>query len=297
MTIKKIALITINRAVGPKIQEQVGFKKEEETNLLLYSLPSGAAYNGAFKYIEINEMLYSSHIRIDEKDEGFGAVIAVPLESIRFNPFSLNPILEKMVEDQKLVDHIDIDELIANQKTRDPINLSGSTYVIGSLILAQRVIIVGTHKEVINFLTNIYDGVPHESVTSLVTLTYSKNLSNSYTMIGVPNNESLFEEIENAQKDSTIIFLEQKKAFGLFRSPFTDRIEQLYFKGKYDVIRREITEFLELSLKEKIESSSDFAMKYNLKRADAKLLKLYQKRQVELLKIREKYPVYRRLRL
>lgn len=295
MTIEKFALINIDRTHGPKVFKQRGFKKEEETNMLLYALPSGEAYNGSFKYIEITNTFYSSYIKINEKSEGMAAVIAIPIDLIKFNPFNLNQFLQKMVEDEELPDTIDIDKLNQNVKKQDPINISGATYIVGSLFLAHRIILVGSHEEVLEYLANIYEGVPYARIPSIVTLTYSKYLRNSYNFLGVPNSEILYKDLERAQKDSTILFLEKKKAFGLYRSPFTDKIAKLYLKGDYDRIKKEVIEFVKLSFTEKIESSGDFAIKYHINRADAKLLKLYQLRTEELKNLREQYPQYRRL--
>ena len=47
-------------------------------------------------------------------------MIAISIDSIKFNPFNLNPILQKMVEDEELPDTIDFEELsvILNDSNR-----------------------------------------------------------------------------------------------------------------------------------------------------------------------------------
>ncbi|MHA2249743.1 MAG: hypothetical protein ACXAD7_05245 [Candidatus Kariarchaeaceae archaeon] len=295
MMIEKYALVEITRSKGPILQEQVGFKKEEENNILLYALPTGEVMDGSIKLIRIQELLYVSYTRINTDDVGLIAVIAVDMKKFTHNPFSLSQILKDMVSNAKLPSAITEEQIHSSEVSKIPFQIKGVTHIIASLLLLQRVIVVGNHEDIVNFIGTIYETLPLRTMSEIIAITHAKYPNEQYNLQGVPNDISISSDLDKAQKNSTIVFLDEKKAFGMFRSPITDEMEKFYLQGDFETVKNKTRDFVSLALLEKIDSSGDYAKKHNIKRSDAKLMKNFQQRVRELERKQKKDPFFRGL--
>lgn len=293
MIVEKFALVKINRKTGPEIDKQIGFSEDDNQNILLYSLPTGEAVNGSYKFIQLGNYFYCSLIQLGSDDDASASIIAVELSKLTFNPFDLCPILEEMLKDQELSDPLDDEKMAELNVLRKHILIQGITHVIGSLFLLERVIIVGKHEEVIDFMATIYEGIPARFLPQLSCLSFSMSLHDSINLQGVPHDEELADDLEKAQKNSTIVLLEPRRAFGLYHTPFTDDIENLYLAEDFEGSKNRIEQFLSLIEATIIASSGDFANEHNISRADAKLLKNFQERVNEVQEERASNPFYR----
>ncbi|MHA2501292.1 MAG: hypothetical protein ACXAE3_00265 [Candidatus Kariarchaeaceae archaeon] len=293
MVVEKFALVHINRVQGPYIVKSTGFSSEDTQKILVFALPSGEAVHGSVKFIRLGADFYGSLIHTTGVDGSAKAsVFAVDVEKLNFNPFDLSPILENMLETGELSEPLDDLYLSSLHISREPSIIEGFTHVIGSLFLMERVIVVGDHNSVLNLFATIYDGLPPSAIALLVCNTYTTSLHEHINLQGVSHDEDLADELEIAQKNSTIVLLHANRAFGLFQTPFTDRIEKLFVEKRFEDAKQAILEFVELLNNENINSASDFAKRHKISRADAKLLKNFQERLELREEMRRKNPLF-----
>lgn len=266
----KEALIEVTREYGPVIVDSRNIEEQSKIDILIHALPAGSSISESFIVVNINSTIYVS---ISAKLDGRLKAYVIGFSNIHdiINPFRLYEYVKEKLFRFELGDG-----LLLKSTPVSKVPVQNLVYPIGSMLLQQKVVLVGTLKESIEFLTAFFDVFDYRYFGWLKCELPSSSLLNDAHVVQIQKLSSYIEELREILFQSSIIVFSESKCYGFYSSSFTKRLEWLFNIHDKTSISMELDKFSKLINLERIENPNEFANRFSIEKKDAKFFQLVQ---------------------
>ncbi len=266
------ALIKIDRQNGPSIVQAVNVDRKKVIDILVHALPNGTPKNNVFKVSKVGKMI--GIVFLEKFGDGFsGYLMGYPEENVHINPFSYYQFAKQMVQLSKLAPEVPLYE---EKRKTNLFEISDVFYAITSLLLREKVIVVGNQDKAISYFETLFNLLPYGFFSWLKAEFPATSLLNDLHIVNVESIDLHQEELKKLFFSSSIIGLQDKKCFGFYSSSFTKKLAHFVHLQQKDLVESELKQFNKLLNIKPIDNPADFANEFSLHTRDAKLLKLIQ---------------------
>ncbi len=273
----KQALIEIDRTHGPLILDSIGIDPSEKIDLLIHTLPPGTPQATSFMVTPFKQDVF---VTLMEKKEStiHAYLIGFPKYEVIPNPFRFFSFMKNQINKFTIADTFPIEK----EQNQGTLKINNLSYAIGSLLLEQKLILVGDLKNAIDFFTHFFDNFHYSQFDWLKCEFPANSLYSSSNIVLIQDLENHKNELKELLFESSIILLSKRQCYGFYSSSFTNRLAWLFEQKDSETISNEIMQFNKLINLTLIDNPAEFANTFSITKKDAKLFQQIQKKKLRL---------------
>lgn len=285
MQIKNYGLIKTSRKEGAQLIKHEGiFEKIDET--LAHCLPFGDPGKNMLKYKFFDNHFILTFLDHSTDDQGNAIILRfLKSETKQLNPISFLRSLKDIVANPDFTSLRGALNIKNISRKTNPLKLKNLDTIIASILMGKKIILLGSHNELNDFLYIMFESFPIEAYSLLEFASPTNSLSENIVISGIPLTDSNLEILDQIGTEShSIIYFENKICYGNFYSPVSKKIAKYIQKQDYKSSKKLILELYNIAkLNSDLTSNpSTLAKKNRISKADAILIlniraKLYNK--------------------
>lgn len=275
MIISEFGLVDISRKHGARFIKKYGLK-ENLDQILGHCLPFGQPAPESVKYVHLNEETYLTYMRTYEEDKGLALIINIsnPLEA-DFNPLNYLESMKQYVEQNDDTNANPQLGLNSKKNALKSYSLENIDTAIYSLLTKQKIYSVGSHEEVLELINIILEILPTSMIQKIDFTSQTNSFSENTLFSGLQLTHENLEHLDAIRNEkNTIIFFPNKTCYGIYSSPITKTLSELFEEGNFSQAKSILDRFINQAIAEPDIDIDPIttAQKYKFKISDAVLL-------------------------